>query len=106
MLLVTGGFAGSLFLDSTEVFDPSLGSWVITAKLPQPLEGLRATNINNRVLIFGIYRHHIFGSDRSSRCCNVCLSDHLAQVCLEHLELHLSPSDLQAALSALSISES
>ena len=54
MLLVTGGFAGSYFLDSTEMFDPSLGSWAMKAKLPQALEGLRATNINNRVLIFGI----------------------------------------------------
>ena len=54
MLLVTGGFAGSYFLDSTEVFDPSLGSWASKANLPQPLEGLRAANINNRVLIFGI----------------------------------------------------
>ena len=54
MLLVTGGFAGSYFLDSTEVFDPSVGSWATKAKLPQPLEGLRATNINDRVLIFGI----------------------------------------------------
>ena len=57
MLFISGGYdfdSGSQ-LDSTELFDPSLGSWATSrAKLPQPMSGLRAANINDRVLIFGI----------------------------------------------------
>ena len=54
MFLVTGGSDGS-FLDSTEVYDPSVGSWVLTgAKLPTPMGDLRAVNIDERILIFGI----------------------------------------------------
>ena len=42
------------YLDSSEKYDPILGSWTTTAaKLPQPMGGLRATNIDARVLIFG-----------------------------------------------------
>ena len=51
--LVMGGM-GSGFLDSTETFDPMVGSWAASAKLPQAIIGIRATNINDRVLIFGI----------------------------------------------------
>ena len=55
MFLVTGGDDGSNLLDSTETFDPMLGSWAASgAKLPQPMGGLRAANINDRLLIFGI----------------------------------------------------
>lgn len=53
MYLVTGGWDGSQILDSTEVFDPSVGSWTLGAKLPWPVSGMRAININDRVLIFG-----------------------------------------------------
>ena len=54
MFLVTGGKGGSGSLDSTEVYDPSVGSWVVTeAKLPKPRNGLKALNIDDRVLIFG-----------------------------------------------------
>ena len=43
------------FLDTTEIYDTNLGHWAISgAKLPQPMRGLRATNIDGRVLIFGI----------------------------------------------------
>ncbi len=52
MLLVSGGYDGS-YLDSTEIFDPSLRSWRAGAALPSPMSGLRATNIDNRVLLFG-----------------------------------------------------
>merc|ERR1712110_738244 len=52
MLLVSGGADGN-YLDSTEIFDPSLGSWRAGAALPSPRMGLRATNIDNRVLLFG-----------------------------------------------------
>ena len=51
---MTGGYTGSDFLDSTETFDRNLGSWVASgAKLPRPMYGLRAANINGRVLVFG-----------------------------------------------------
>ena len=53
MFLVTGGWDGAEILDSTELFDPSLGTWTMGAKLPQPMSGMKAANINNRVLIFG-----------------------------------------------------
>ena len=53
MFLVIGGWDGSQALDSTEIFDPVLGSWAVGAKLPQPIYGLQALNINDHVLIFG-----------------------------------------------------
>ena len=50
---MTGGYDGS-YLDSTEVYDLSVGSWVVAdAKLPRPMDGMRAISIHNRVLIFG-----------------------------------------------------
>ena len=53
MLIVGGGWTGFVRLDSTEIFDPRLGSWRAGATLPCPMFGLRATNIDNRVLFFG-----------------------------------------------------
>ena len=56
MFLVTGGLTDfdSGILDSTEILDLKVGSWVTSsAKLPRPLSYLRAVNINDRVLIFG-----------------------------------------------------
>ena len=53
-LIVTGGFRSSSSLDSTETFDSDLGSWATSiAKLPQTMSGLRAANIDGRVMIFG-----------------------------------------------------
>ena len=53
MFLVTGGYDGHL-LDSTELYDPSVGSWVTNeATLPNPMSDLQAINIDDRVLIFG-----------------------------------------------------
>ena len=53
ILLVNGGnLSGAL--DSTEIFDPSLGSWRAGAALPHPMYNMRAANIDNRVLIFGM----------------------------------------------------
>ena len=50
---MTGGYDG-YYLDSTELYDSSVGSWVIAgAKLPRPMSDLRAVNIDDRVLIFG-----------------------------------------------------
>ena len=52
MFLVTGGEDGSHYLDSTEIFDPLVGSWTASqAKLPRPMFGIRAENI----LMFGNY---------------------------------------------------
>ena len=56
MFLVTGGCGSNEMwnYDTTETFDPSVGSWVLTeAKLPRPVYEPRAANINGRVLIFG-----------------------------------------------------
>ena len=56
ILLVSGGTTtghGSS-VDSTEIFDPSLGSWKAGAALPSPFYGLSAATIDNRVLLFGI----------------------------------------------------
>ena len=53
MFLVTGGQDdGYTTLDSTETFDPLVGSWTASqAKLPRPMMGLRAENN----LLFGNY---------------------------------------------------
>ena len=61
MFLVTGGWAGPWTggIDLTETFDPLVGSWTVSeAKLPKPMWGLRAENINGHLLIFGraVYR--------------------------------------------------
>ena len=54
---MVGGKIGSDYLDSTEVFDSSVGSWFVAeAKLPTPMCCLRATNIEDRILIFGRFR--------------------------------------------------
>ena len=52
--LVTGGLDGPTYLDSTELYDPSLGSWIVAgARLPSPRSGLRAANIDDRILVCG-----------------------------------------------------
>ena len=60
MFLVTGGYSGrGHLLDSAEVYDPSVGTWVVNgAKLPTPMSDLRAINIDDRVLIFGRFLTH------------------------------------------------
>ena len=58
MFLVTGGKNDGVDnrLDSTETFDPLVGSWTASgAKLPRPLSGLSAEIIYDRVLLFGNY---------------------------------------------------
>ena len=57
MFLVTGGEDdGYHYQDSTEIFDPLVGSWTTSgAKLPRPIIGLRAENINGSVFLFGNY---------------------------------------------------
>ena len=58
MLLVIGGLDPSNYqkIDSTEIFDPDIGSWRTGAALPSPMDGHKAVNIDNRVLIFGMMR--------------------------------------------------
>ena len=59
MFLVTGGYGISNYLDSTETFDPLVGSWTESrAKLPRPMDGLRAANIIDSVLMFGNYLYY------------------------------------------------
>ena len=42
------------YLDSTELYDPQGRSWeLVAAKLPLGIMGLRATNIDERLLFFG-----------------------------------------------------
>ena len=54
MFLVTGGVVDGDKIDSTEIYDPDLGSWRGGAPLPSKLKGLVAANIDGRVLFFGI----------------------------------------------------
>ena len=53
ILLVSGGWGNGSYLDSTEIFDPSLRSWRAGAALPSPRDSLSAINIDKRVLLFG-----------------------------------------------------
>ena len=56
VFMVMGGTTGSDNLDSIETLGSEGSSWVTSgAKLPKPMEGLRAANIDDRVLIFGDY---------------------------------------------------
>ena len=52
---MTGGYGSDYhYLDSTELYDSGAGTWTTAAaKLPSPMSDLRATNINDKVLIFG-----------------------------------------------------
>ena len=54
MFIVSGGYTEFGYADSTEIFDPDLGSWRAGASLPGPIGYLRSTTIDNRVLLFGI----------------------------------------------------
>ena len=51
--MVTGGYGDGGDLDSTELYDPSTGAWRISGPLPTARSGLRATTLDNRILIFG-----------------------------------------------------
>ena len=60
VFLVTGGTGADEdlnSLDSTEIYDPAniKPGWVVAgAKLPRAMIGLKATNIDGLVLIFGL----------------------------------------------------
>ena len=52
--MVTGGFDGDKFLDSTELLRPGSDWQVITsARLPRPMVGVRVNTVDNRVLLSG-----------------------------------------------------
>ena len=51
--MVTGGYDGDTDLDSTELLRPGSGWQEITARLPRPMEGVRVTTVDNRVLLSG-----------------------------------------------------
>ena len=57
--MVTGGYGDSGnvdggYLDSTELLRPG-SDWqeITSARLPRPMHGVRVTNVDNRVLLFG-----------------------------------------------------
>ena len=51
--MVTGGKDRN-YLDSTELLRPG-SDWqeITSARLPRPMHGVRVTNVDNRVLLFG-----------------------------------------------------
>ena len=55
VLLVTGGAMFGDILDTTEIYRPSTEEWQVisSARLPRPLQGVRVTTMDNRVLLFG-----------------------------------------------------
>ena len=52
ILIVTGGKIGGTHFDSTEIYSNN-GWMTVTAKLPTGMIDMRATTINNRVLVTG-----------------------------------------------------
>ena len=50
---MTGGHIGSALLDSTEIYQNN--AWTTAAaKLPAKMIDMRATTVNNKILVFGI----------------------------------------------------
>ena len=54
VLMVTGGWGGDNYLDSTELLRPG-SDWqeITSARLPRPMYGVRVNTVDNRVLLFG-----------------------------------------------------
>ena len=50
---MTGGYDGDNFLDSTELLRPGSDWEEITSRLPRPMNGVRVSTVDNRVLLFG-----------------------------------------------------
>ena len=50
--LVSGGYNGDYF-SSTELLLETASAWVLAGELPSPRSGLRAANIDNKILITG-----------------------------------------------------
>ena len=51
--MVTGGNDDYNRLDSTELLRPGYGWQEITSRLPRPMDGVRMTTVDNRVLLSG-----------------------------------------------------
>ena len=51
--LVTGGYDGSDRLSSTELLVETDSAWVLAGNLPTPRFGLRAVNIDQKILVTG-----------------------------------------------------
>ena len=52
--MVTGGYSRIGYLDSTELLRPG-SDWqeITSARLPRPMDGVRVTTVDNRVLLSG-----------------------------------------------------
>ena len=51
---MAGGLDGyNTYLDTTEVYDPRVGTWAPGARLPRPMGYMSATYIDDHILIFG-----------------------------------------------------
>ena len=59
MFLVIGGWTGSNYIDSSEIFDPDQEYWRAGGALPSPMTFPRATTIDNRVFLFGMNNQNI-----------------------------------------------
>ena len=52
--MATGGYYGGNILDSTELLRPG-SNWqeITSARLPRPMEAVRVTTVDNRVILSG-----------------------------------------------------
>ena len=54
LLIVTGGYDGSNYLDTTEIYQDSV--WrTVSGRLPVPMARMRVATVSNRILLFGRY---------------------------------------------------
>ena len=51
-------------LDTTELLRPGSSWQMITSRLPRPMEGVRVTNVDNKVLLFGECRQIKFNQNQ------------------------------------------
>ena len=50
---MSGGFTGSDYIDTTEIYDGSI--WTNVGSLPWKMSSFEIINIDNKILSFGIY---------------------------------------------------
>ena len=58
--LVTGGWTGRDWRSSTELLVETDSAWVLAGNLPTPRAGLRAVNIDQKILVTGEYDNNQF----------------------------------------------
>ena len=70
---MTGGLGGSIFFDSTEIYRNN--AWMtVAAKLPAKMFDMRATTINNKVLVTGnLWRGCRWFSNRIQRVPSIAI---------------------------------